>query len=358
MIIIIKRIPVFSIAVLIALTAINTAFAQKVTVLQQGRVTSLRGLSVVTDKIAWVSGSKGHVACTKDGGRTWNWQQVKGFETSDFRDIEAFSDKEAIIMSSGTPALILKTLDGGLSWQVKYHNRDTSVFLDAMDFNGKYGCVMGDPINNHFVIFETFDKGATWKQRDIAKSPSARPGEAAFAGSGTCFIINKGGLMSSNQLLMVSGGSATNLLFAYSTDKKWLQQPIPITHGISSSGAFSVAADSKHWVVVGGDYTRDQRSDSTACFTDNGGKTWTMSKTTPGFQSCVQYISGSKYLSTGTSGSWYSKDGGLNWSKIDANSFNVCNKAKSGKLILLVGNNGRIATYTPPKEYLIPYIKI
>ncbi|MEO6522861.1 MAG: YCF48-related protein [Mucilaginibacter sp.] len=346
------------IVVLISFTGINTALAQKVTVLQQGRATSLRGLSVVSDKIAWVSGSKGHVASTKDGGRTWNWQQVKGFETSDFRDIEAFSAKEAVIMSSGTPALILKTIDGGLSWQLKYHNRDTSVFFDAMDFKSKYGCVMGDPINGHFVIFETFDMGTTWKQRDITKTPTGRSGEAAFAASGTCFIINKSGLLNNNQLMMVSGGSYSNLIFALSTDKKWVQQALPVTHGISSAGAFSVAADGKHWVVVGGDYTHDQRTDSTACWSDNAGKTWKISKTTPGFQSCVEYISGSKYLSTGTSGTWYSKDGGTTWAKIDANSFNVCSKAKSGKLVLMVGNNGRIGTYTPPKEYLIPYIKI
>jgi photosystem II stability/assembly factor-like uncharacterized protein len=349
---------VLSVFIGIALMAIHTVLAQKVTVLQQGRATSLRGLSIVNDKIAWVSGSKGHIASTKDGGRTWNWQQVKGYEQSDFRDIEAFSDKEAIVMSSGTPALILRTIDGGLSWQVKYHNRDTSVFFDAMDFKGKYGCVMGDPINGRFVIFETFDKGINWKQRDPLKSPTGKQGEAAFAASGTCLTINKSGLMRNNELMLVSGGSSTNIMFALSTAKKWVQQPLPIAHGISSAGAFSVATDSKHWVVVGGDYTHDQHTDSTACYSDNAGKTWKIAKITPGFQSCVEYISGSKYLSTGTAGTYYSKDGGINWTKIDANSFNVCIKAKSGKLILLIGNNGRIATYIPPKEYLIPYIKI
>ena len=143
--------------------------------------------SVVTDKVAWVSGSKGHVAVTKDGGRTWNWQQVRGFESSDFRDVEGFSDKEAVIMSSGTPALILKTLDGGLSWQVKYRNRDTSVFFDAMDFKNKYGCVMGDPINNRFVIFETFDKGNTWRQKDYSKSPMAHYGRSIIRGKRNLF---------------------------------------------------------------------------------------------------------------------------------------------------------------------------
>src|ERR1700748_207636 len=109
-----------SVAALMLLLILNSTFGQKVTVIQQGRASSLRGLCVVNDKIAWVSGSKGTIAITKDAGKTWAWQQIKGFEQSDFRDIQAFSDKEAIVMSSGTPALILKTLDGGSTWQVKY----------------------------------------------------------------------------------------------------------------------------------------------------------------------------------------------------------------------------------------------
>src|SRR5476649_2146290 len=98
--------------------------AQHIESLQQGKRTSIRGLSVVDDSVAWISGSRGNIAITNDGGKTWAWQQVKGFEQADFRDIEAFSNKEAVIMSSGTPALILKTTDGGTNWQVKYRNTD------------------------------------------------------------------------------------------------------------------------------------------------------------------------------------------------------------------------------------------
>src|SRR6185503_8714288 len=104
-----------------------TCFGQTITLLQQGKPTSIRGLSVID----------GTIAITRNGGKTWEWEQVKGFEKADFRDIEAFSAKEAIIMSSGTPALILKTTDGGANWQVKYKNTDTGYFFDAMDFANK-----------------------------------------------------------------------------------------------------------------------------------------------------------------------------------------------------------------------------
>jgi hypothetical protein len=68
--------------------------------------TSFRGLSVVDDNIIWVSGSRGTIAKSLDGGKTFEYSQLKGYEKSDFRDVEAFDAKHAIIMSSGTPALI------------------------------------------------------------------------------------------------------------------------------------------------------------------------------------------------------------------------------------------------------------
>jgi photosystem II stability/assembly factor-like uncharacterized protein len=346
---IIKLVRLIFAIILVLFTGINGLFAQKISLLQQNKPTSIRGLCVVNDKVAWVSGSKGYVGTTKDAGRTWNWQQVKGYEKSDFRDIEAFSDKIAVIISSGTPALILKTIDGGLSWSVKYHNRDTSIFFDSMDFKGKYGCVMGDPINNRFVLFETFDKGSTWKQRDAIRAPAAKTGEAAFAASGSSLIINPGGIIHSNELMIVSGGSASFIMTSASLSKVWEQQQLPIAQGNSSSGAFSVATDNKHWVVVGGDYQRDRRTDSTVCYSNDDGKTWRIPKVTPGFQSCIKFIGNNRYISTGTSGTYYTLDGGQTWLKVDGNSYNVCNQAVSGKLIILAGNNGRIAIFTPPK---------
>jgi len=64
-----------------------------------------------------------------------------------------------------------------------------------------------------------------------------------------------------------------------------------------------------------------------------------------GFQSCVEYISSQIFLSTGTPGSNLTTDGGKNWSKIDDASYNVCRKAKHGKLVMLAGNNGKIGIF-------------
>ena len=60
---------------------------------------SFRGLSVVNEKIAWASGTGGTVIRTIDGGRTWDVITVPGAEKLDFRDIEAFDANIAYILS-------------------------------------------------------------------------------------------------------------------------------------------------------------------------------------------------------------------------------------------------------------------
>src|SRR6187431_1237182 len=86
---------------------------QQVELMHSGTKTSIRGLSVVDDRIIWVSGSGGTVGKSLDSGKTFKWFTVKGFEKTDFRDIEAFTETSAVIMGIASPAYILRTADGG-----------------------------------------------------------------------------------------------------------------------------------------------------------------------------------------------------------------------------------------------------
>lgn len=309
--------------------------AQRIEVLQQDKPTSIRGLSIVDDNVAWISGSKGYVAITTNGGKTWAWQQVKGFEKSDFRDIEAFSDKEAVIMSSGTPALILNTTDGGANWKVNYRNNDSTYFLDAMDFDTpKHGFVMGDPIQDKYLLMETKDGGNSWS---IYNGPDANKNQAAFAASGTC-LVTKG------IFAIATGGTAAEII----TNKgsSWTHHALPIVQGKSPQGAFSLAVGKKQLIVVGGDYQKDKRQDSTACYSIDKGLTWRLADSFPaGFQSCVEFVGQDTFLSTGTPGTNITTNGGKNWVKIDDVSYNVCRKAKHGTLILLAGDRGKIGIF-------------
>ncbi|PWK80018.1 photosynthesis system II assembly factor YCF48-like protein [Mucilaginibacter oryzae] len=315
--------------------------AQTVTILQQDKPTSIRGLSVVDDKTAWISGSKGYIAKTADGGKTWDWQQLKGYEKSDFRDIEAFSDKEAVIMSSGSPSYILKTTDGGLTWQEKYQKTDTSYFLDAMDFaDATHGYILGDPINNKFLLLETKDGGETWAKS--TNPPTALPGEAAFAASGTCLRV-----LGEGAIYIASGGKSSRLISLSKGKSEWEYANLPISQGKSSEGAFSVAIQKNKGIIVGGDYANDKMKDSVAVITTykNRHAFQVVTHGPEGFQSSVEHIADGIFLSTGTPGSNLTTDGGLTWKQIDTTSFNVCRKAKRGKLVLLAGNGGKIALF-------------
>ncbi len=315
--------------------------AQTVIVLEHGKPSSLRGLSVVDDSIAWVSGSHGYIAETLNGGKTWNWMQVKGYEKADFRDIEAFSDKEAIIMSSGTPALILKTADGGNSWQLKYKNIDSIYFFDAMNFvDRQHGLILGDPIKNKFLLMETTDGGETWAH--FKNEPMALKGEACFAASGTCLRT------SDKMLYIASGGTAARLISCSFANEVWKYTDLPITHGKSTTGAFSLAFNKKTGIITGGNYANDKARDSLiasiASFSANTEKLVNNIASYPsGFQSCIEFIRDQIFLSTGTPGSNVTTDGGKTWKQIDDASYNVCHKAKHGILVLLAGNNGSIA---------------
>ena len=325
-----------SLLILVASAFSVTCIAQTVVNLQQGKRMSIRGLSIVDDSIAWISGSRGNFAITKDGGKNWQWQQIKDFEQSDFRDIEAFSANEAIIMSSGTPALILKTVDGGANWQIKYRNTDTTYFLDAMDFDSpQHGLILGDPIANKFLLMETNDAGESWHA--FKNQPTVASKEAAFAASGTCLRVSNG------EINIVSGGPITHLLIADVKNPTWKSVELPIAHGAPSKGAFSIA-DRK--IVVGGNYSKDKVTDSVACvlqFDKSKVATTVIAQGPAGYQSCVELIGPNTYLSTGTSGTNISRDGGKTWSKIDEKSYNVCRKAKNGKLVLLAGDGGKIS---------------
>lgn len=320
--------------VLLALT-LNTN-AQTVSLLASGTKISFRGLSAVSEKIIWASGNNGTVIRSCDGGITWKWLTVKGFEKTDFRDIEAFDSTTAIIMSIAEPAYILKTMDGGETWKTVYENKTRGMFLDATDFrNTQNGIVVGDPVNYKFFIARTTDAGNTWFEID-KKCPIADSGEACFASSGTNIRMFK-----KNKTCFVSGGLSSRLFINNRTIS------MPILQGKESAGANSVALKNKKmFMMVGGDFNTPGSTFKNCVITHNKGRTWTQPAIAPhGYRSCVEYISESKWVTCGLNGVDYSMDDGKTWQWISKESFNVCRKAKYGNAVFLAGNGkiGRLS---------------
>ena len=155
---------------------------------------NFRGLCAVSNKVVWVTGSKGTVGKTTDGGETWQFQKVLDASKSEIRDVQAWDDKTALILSVTSPAEILKTTDGGTTWNVVFKATNSETFIDGFAFWDKNrGIAYGDPINGHFEIFTTIDAGDTWQQLAEEHSPKASNYEAAFASSGTGICVGKKG---------------------------------------------------------------------------------------------------------------------------------------------------------------------
>ncbi|HEX9254450.1 MAG TPA: YCF48-related protein, partial [Candidatus Angelobacter sp.] len=101
-----------------------------------GTDVQLRGVSAVSERIAWVSGAKGTVLRTIDGGEHWTKVDVPGAEALDFRDIQAFDWDTAFVLSigPGEQSRIYKTTDGGKTWQLQFTNKDPKAFYDCFAF--------------------------------------------------------------------------------------------------------------------------------------------------------------------------------------------------------------------------------
>ncbi len=80
----------------------------------------------------------------------------------DFRDIEAFDEKTAYVLSIGDGGLsrIFKTTDGGASWTLQHKNPDPKGFLDALAFwDADRGLALGDPVDGKFVVLDDRRRG-------------------------------------------------------------------------------------------------------------------------------------------------------------------------------------------------------
>jgi hypothetical protein len=313
--------------------------AQQIELLTDNNKISIRGLSAVNDQIIWVSGTDGTVGKSTDGGKTWRWITVKNFEKKDFRDIEAFDERNAIIMAIGEPAFILKTTDGGETWTTVFADSTKGMFLDAMDFSDdRHGVVIGDPINNEVFLAHTENQGADWKiDRDFAK---LSPGEALFASSGTNIKMLWSKEDDIADLFFVTGGKKSRLFAGH------FPNDLNISQGKETQGANSISINEKTGdaIIVGGDFSKDTVSKNNCILFSLNNKGFTSPVTAPhGYRSCVEYITQNKVICCGTSGVDVSEDRGKNWRLISSSGFHVCRKAKTGETVFLAGINGKIA---------------
>ncbi len=210
---------------------------------------TLRGVSVVNDKVVWISGNQGTIIRTVDGAVSVQNVSPKGVADLDFRDIEAISDRVAYAMSAGEGRMsrMYKTDDGGATWTMQKANGAEGFWDSFGMWDATHGILMGDPVNGRFTILTTSD-GLNWTEQE---GPKAEADEAAFAGSGTALVVR-----GTREAWFATGGVGAVVSSA---------RRIPARRGRRIQGPETVCGKRGHLlaglrqtrgVAVGGDYTK------------------------------------------------------------------------------------------------------
>src|SRR5262245_7811939 len=99
------------------------------TVQTSGVTQRLRGVSAVSERVVWASGAGSTILRTDDGGLTWQ-KFIISPDSLDFRDIDAIDEQTAYLMSIGNGAAsrIYKTTDAGTTWKLQFRNNDEKAF--------------------------------------------------------------------------------------------------------------------------------------------------------------------------------------------------------------------------------------
>ncbi|WP_418952890.1 WD40/YVTN/BNR-like repeat-containing protein [Streptomyces formicae] len=312
---------------------------------KSGTDARFRGLAAVGPDAAWVAGTKGTVLRTSDGGQTWRDVSPPGASALEFRDVEAFDGRRAVVLAigEGEASRVLRTEDGGATWTESFRNTDAKAFYDCVTFfDRRHGLAMSDPVDGRFRILSTADGGRSWKVLPNTGMPPAQEGESGFAASGQC-LVSSG---PRDVWLATGGASRARVLHSEDRGLTWRATDAPIPAGDPARGVFGLAfRDRTHGIAVGGDYRADQPSPKAAAVTGNGGRDWDPShRPPPAYRSGVAWFphSRSTALAVGPTGTDVTRDGGRTWRTVDTGSYDTVDCA-GARGCWAAGEKGRIA---------------
>jgi hypothetical protein len=306
---------------------------------------SYRGLSVAGRNLAWVSGSKGTVLRTTNGGKSWDTLNPVGFENKDFRDIHAADKKHAIIMSSGDSGVLLSTHNGGKNWKVIYSDYREGVFFDAFDVRKQQLALVGDGIESckMYIVkanapfdsgrFSAFTFFTKFSHREFHKGVMPDSTSSYYAASGTNVQWT-----GKNMFSIIPIMDNKSEFFAVSNNWSWRRGKLLPFKNQKAGGAYGFYQVRKKIVAVGGSFYKPNDGDSAACYSHDGGQNWFPSSTTPGgYRSGVcAHRSGKIWICTGPNGTDLSRDAGQNWTNLKKLiGYNVCHI--SGNNLWLAG---------------------
>ncbi|KES08946.1 oxidoreductase [Streptomyces toyocaensis] len=285
-----------------------------------------RGLSAVSRGTAWVAGSHGTVLRTTDGGGSWRNVSPPGSGELQFRDIEAFDARRAVVLAigEGEASRVYRTDDGGATWTESFRNTDARAFYDCLTFfDHRHGLAMSDPVDGRFRILSTRDGGRSWRVLPDGGMPPALEGEAGFAASGQCLVSS-----GPKDVWLATGGAArARVLHSADRGRTWTVTDSPIPGGDPARGVFALAfRDRAHGLAVGGDFRPGEASPDAAARSADGGRTWRPAGAPPSsYRSGVAWLphSSTAALAVGPTGTDLTTDAGRTWRTVDTGSYDT-----------------------------------
>lgn len=329
-----------------ALTAC-TAQTWTVTPQSSGVASSLRGLSVVDDDTVWIGAPDGQVLQTRDGGASWQAWVAPLAGGADLRSAHGFDGEHALFATAGQPARILETRDGGETFATVWDDTSGSAFIDSLAFwDDSRGLAFSDPVAGEFLILRTLDGGSSWDQLDGLPEPLE--GEAGFAASNSSIALTEDGCA----FIGTGGGAVARILRSCDFGESWIAIDTPLAAGSGGAGIFAVAAGSSGEVVIsGGDYLLPAARDGNFAISTDRGETWQLADAPPfGYRSDVAGV-GAQWISVGTNGvdTGSSIAGQIEWRESGWNipAPNAIAFSDSGRVGWIIGADGGIWKLTP-----------
>ncbi len=281
----------------------QTGFSSKDTLQFASDSSYSRDIIRVGKELVFATSKNGVIALNEKKEETR--QLIPGSPSGEFRSV----------ISDGKTVYGMVSGDHGEVWRTKGKDhllvsKQAGMFFDDMARTDHSFVVLGDPVNNEFVLYRidlTINKVAS------IEGPQSIGDEACYAASGTTVLT------SGTTIIFISGGSSA-VRYHRSDDngKTWTSTELPMQVG-EGCGPFSIHfINEKDGMIVGGCYAKPNEP-ATALYTNDGGLTW-HTTTTAGYRSCVTGNENVQFT-CGTTGIEISTDKGKTWQPFDKGNF-------------------------------------
>jgi len=319
--------------------------ALRITEQTSGTTQLIQAVHAVSDRVVWASGHGGIVLRTRDGGDSWQRLPVPDADSLEFRDVHATSADSAWILAAGAGARsrIYRTVDGGASWQLQFRNADTSAFYDCLAFlDGRRGVAYSDASAGRTLVLRTVDGGGTWALLPPDRVPAPLPEEGAFAASGLCVAAAR-----PSSLFIATGAPGARLFRSTDAGEHWTADSTPFVRGAVAGLTGLAFQDANRGIAVAADIDRLRTDTSSAVVgvTNDGGRTWTLRlrPPLPGALSGVAWVPGAgpeTAVVVGFGGAFATSDAARSWRTISDQVYTGV--AASGRTAWIAGGGGRI----------------